>query len=338
MRKRKEPKPFFRSFTQTWYVQLGSKQINLGPDKEAAWDQYHDLMASRRALASVVLTAADFFEAYLEWVQENRAPATYDHARHYLTSFCTSIGKRKQLRHLTADNVLDWLSAHSNWSSTTQSDALSHLNRAFHWGIRKRLLRTSPVAELEIKPRRQRREVVYSPEQWDRVLAHVEDECFRDILTFLWETGCRPIEARRLEARHIDLTNDLAVLQPSETKTKQVRVIFLTDAAKAICQRLCERTPIGPIFRNSRGNPWTKDAIKCRFSRIKESAGLPGLCAYGIRHSFATEGLKNGVDSVALAVIMGHADVSMIARTYQHLAKDVRYLKEQAKKARTASA
>jgi len=336
MKKRKEPKPFFRKFTQTWYLQLGGKQINLGRDKKAAWDEYHDLMTSRRALASVTVSTVQFFESYLEWVQENRAPATYDHATHYLTSFCKLIGKRKQLRHVTTDNVTKWLASHPNWSSTTQSDAISHLNRAFAWGLRKKRIRSSPIADMEDKPRRQRREVVYSTEQWDSILAHVRDECFRDLLTFMWETGCRPIEARQLEARHVDLANDLAVLQPSESKTKRVRVIFLTDAAKEICQRLCKKIPKGSIFRNSRGNPWTKDAVKCRFARIKKKVDIDGLCAYGIRHSFATEGLKNGVDSVALAVIMGHADVSMIARTYQHLAKNIRYLKEQARRARAS--
>jgi len=338
MKKRKEPKPFFRKFTQTWYLQLGGKQINLGRDKKAAWDEYHDLMMSRRALVSVTVTVAQFFEKYLEWVKENRAPATYDHATHYLTSFCRFSGKRKQLRHITADTVSQWLAEHPNWSSTTLSDAISHLNRAFAWGRRKKCIKGSPIADMENKPHRQRREVVYSPQQWEKITSHVKDECFRDILTFMWETGCRPIEARKIESRHIDLTNDLAVLQPSETKTKRVRVIFLTDAAKLICQRLCEKHPTGPIFRNTRGNPWTKDAIKCRFTRLKAKVQIAGLCAYGIRHSFATEGLKNGVDSVALAVIMGHADVSMIARTYQHLAKNVQYLKEQAKRARAEDA
>lgn len=334
MKKPKEPKPFFRKFTQTWYLQLGGKQINLGRDKKAAWDEYHNLMAARRALASVTVTAAQFFEKYLEWVHENRATATYEHATHYLTSFCQFVGKRKQIRHITGDTVSQWLSEHPTWSSTTLSDAVGHLNRGFAWGRRKNYLKASPIADLENKPRRQRREIVYSPQEWERILSHVEDECFRDILTFMWETGCRPIESRRLEARHVDLANELAVLPASETKTKQIRVIFLTDAAKAICQRLCQKHPSGPIFRNTRGNPWTKDAVKCRFARLKEKVQITGLCAYGIRHSFATEGLKNGVDSVALAVIMGHADVSMIARTYQHLAKNVQYLKQQAKRAR----
>ena len=334
MKKRKEPRPFFRKFTQTWYLELGGKQINLGRDKKAAWDEYHSIMTSSRALACLTVTAAQFFEKYLEWVEENRAPATYQHATHYLTSFCRFVGKRKQLRHITEDHMSQWLAGHANWSSTTQSDAISHLNRGFSWGIRKKYIKSSPIAGMHNKPCRRRREVVYSSEQWTEITSHVKDDCFSDLLTFMWETGCRPIEARRLEARHIDLRNDLAVLQPSECKTKRVRVIFLTSAAKAICERLCQVNSHGPIFLNTRGNPWTKDAIKCRFGRLKEKVNIVGLCAYGIRHSFATEGLKNGVDSVALAVIMGHADVSMIARTYQHLAKNVQYLREQAKRAR----
>jgi hypothetical protein len=32
----KFPKPFFRKQTQSWYVQLGKKQHNLGPDKDVA--------------------------------------------------------------------------------------------------------------------------------------------------------------------------------------------------------------------------------------------------------------------------------------------------------------
>ena len=38
------------------------------------------------------------------------------------------------------------------------------------------------------------------------------------------------------------------------------------------------------------GNPWTKDAIKCRLQRIKEELGMERHCVFGIRHSYATEG------------------------------------------------
>ena len=44
----KQPKPFFRKFTGTWYVQVGTKQINLGPDKKEAYDRFHQLMRQPR--------------------------------------------------------------------------------------------------------------------------------------------------------------------------------------------------------------------------------------------------------------------------------------------------
>ena len=279
-----------------------------------------------------------FFETYLDWVKKNRAPGTYRSAVYYLTSFARSLGKLTQLRHISGNHISEWLGQHPNWSSTTASDGVSHVDRAFAWGRRKNYTNRSPVDELDRRPKRRRREVVYSPDDWARIQAAVTDQYFRDFLTFLWETGCRPLEARRLERRHLDLDNQLAVLQPSETKTGQTRVIFLTETALEICSRLSEQHPEGPIFRNRIGNPWKKDAITCRFGRLKEKVKIPGLCAYGFRHSYATEALKNGVDSTSLAVIMGHADVSMIARTYQHLAKNLTYLKEQARKAKASSA
>lgn len=328
----KQPKPFFRKYTQSWYVQFGKKQINLGRDKKAAWEQYHELMASRKTINGTA-TAASFFEAYLDWLQKHRSPATYRSATHYLSSFVRFIGKRKQLRRITADQVEEWLVG-TKWASTTQSDGISHLNRAFAWGLRKGFLQRSPIAELEYKPSRRRREV-YTPEEWQKIVACC-DQCFLDILEFMAETGCRPIEARRLERKHIDLENEVAILQWSESKTDSVRVIFLTEKAKEICSRLSDRE--GPIFRNSRGRPWTKDAIKCRFARIKKKTGIDRIIAYAIRHTYATEALKKSVDSVSLAVLMGHRDVSQIARTYQHLAKDFSYLKEQAKKAKASNA
>ncbi|MFQ5464125.1 MAG: hypothetical protein ACE5E5_16045, partial [Phycisphaerae bacterium] len=57
--------------------------------------------------------------------------------------------KRKQLRHVTADHISDWLRSHATWASTTKSDAVSHLSRAFRWGIKKKMIKHSPVADME---------------------------------------------------------------------------------------------------------------------------------------------------------------------------------------------
>jgi hypothetical protein len=44
----REPKPFFRKPSGTWYVQIGKKRHNLGPDEQVAKQKYHALMAGRQ--------------------------------------------------------------------------------------------------------------------------------------------------------------------------------------------------------------------------------------------------------------------------------------------------
>ncbi len=48
----KFPKPFYRTARNAWFLQVGAKQIKLGPDRDAALRRYHELMgqpeASRR--------------------------------------------------------------------------------------------------------------------------------------------------------------------------------------------------------------------------------------------------------------------------------------------------
>ena len=61
---------------------------------------------------------------------------------------------------------------------------------------------------------------------------------------------------------------------------------------------------------------------------------VPRYSLYAFRHSFATQALERGIDSVTVAVLMGHSDPSMLAKVYQHLTQNPGFLLEQLKKAR----
>src|SRR5262249_19292014 len=142
---------------------------------------------------------------------------------------------------------------------------------------------------------------------------------FRDLLTFMWETGCRPQEARLLKAHHVDLKLRRVVFPASEAKGKRhPRVIYLNAAAFDIVKKLLNRYGSGHVFRNRKDQPWTRNGIRCRFRRFRK---VGRFCAYDLRHSFATRALAH-VDPVTLSVLMGHSDASTLARTYQHLAKN----------------
>lgn len=334
--KMRHPKPFFRKFTKSWYVTIKGRQYPLGPDRAEAWQKYHELMANRDKLSGPSLTVAAVFDAYLEWLQKHRSKGTYDKAVHYLSLFIKHVGTGYRTSTLDGTKVTEWIELYPHWSPSAGHDAVSIVQRAFNWAVRKRHLDRSPVQYVPDKPAKTRREIVYDAVQWDELRSHVKDQSFGDLLDFMWDTGCRPIEARTMEALHVDLRNDMVIFPPSEAKGEQhERVIFLTDTSKDICERRAKQWSTGPIMRNTQGRPWTKDAIGCRFQRLRQKLDR-AACAYGIRHSFATEGLKSGMDSLTLAQLMGHQDTSMIAKTYSHLARNPGYLREQARKLKDA--
>lgn len=330
----RQPKPFFRSFTQTWYVTIRGKQINLGPDEKSAFDKYHELMAGRGLAQTRYSTVSDLFESYLAWLFKNRSQGTYEKAVHYLSLFARFTGKSFQISRLEPMHVTNWVEENAHWTPSTGNDAVSIVQRAFRWAVKRGHIPHSPVTAVEGKPARTRREVVFNDAQWKEIRSNVPDQEFGDLLDFMWSTGCRPMEARTITAKLVDIENRMVVFPPSQAKGKKnERVIFLPDDALEICRRLIEKHPEGPIFRNTRGQAWTKDSINCRFKRLREKLDSP-MCAYAIRHSFATEGLKRGMDSLTLAQLMGHSDSSMLSRHYAHLSRNPDYLREQANKVR----
>jgi len=333
MSQNREPKPFFRKAKNAWYLQLGKRQISLGRDKKDAWKRYHQIMAESQPIRETA-TIETLFERFLDWVQENRKPTTYDKMRRHLSRFAAFIGKQTKVAAVSGADLSEWVESEKTWNSTTRNEAITSVVRCWNWAVGKRYLAANTVASVPEKPRRKRRETVLSPDEWMEMLAHVKDEPFKDYLTLLWETGCRPLEARRVEARHLDLEAGLIVFPPSEAKgERHERVIYLTPAALEICRRWAKKYPQGPIMRNTRGRAWTKDSINCRFTRLKKKLGKR-VFAYALRHSYATQGLIDGVDSVTLSQLMGHSDVSTLAKNYAHLSKNQQFLKSQAERVR----
>jgi integrase len=152
---------------------------------------------------------------------------------------------------------------------------------------------------------------------WNQIGKIVKDQEFRNLLMILRATGCRPIEARTVEAKHV--RGRFWVFPKVDSKgQKYNRVVPLTKVAYRITRRLMKQYPNGVLFRDTRGNPWTKNALICRFRRLSKKLGTP-ISAYCFRHTFCTEALERGVDSTTLATIMGHRDATMVARVYSHL-------------------
>lgn len=217
MSQKREPKPFFRRSKNAWYLQLGRRQISLGQDKKQAWANYHQIMAENEPIRETA-TIELLFERFLDWVRENRKPTTYESFQRYLSRFARYMGKRTKISAVRGSDLSAWVEQEKTWNSTTRNHAISLVTRCFNWAVGKDFIAANPVSHVPNKPRRLRRETVLSGDEWQELLRHVNDEPFRDYLTLLWETGCRPLEARRIEAKDLDSTAGIIIFPPSEAK------------------------------------------------------------------------------------------------------------------------
>jgi integrase len=105
-------------------------------------------------------------------------------------------------------------------------------------------------------------ETVVTQEQYDLMLSLAKDREFQELLIVTWETGCRPQESLRVEAKHVDLASQRWVIPTTPGKPDN-RVVYLTENALAITKRSMVKHRRGPLIRNTDGVPWTTDAGLC---------------------------------------------------------------------------
>lgn len=314
----KEPKPFLRAQNQTYYVQLGKKQIPLGKDKAEAHRLCHQILAGHRQLPPTV-TAARVIDEYLAWLSRNREASTYGWYKRHLESFVAFLGLNVRASELKPLHVTRWIDRDfAGQSDNTKNAAIRTVKRAFNWARKQGVIPSSPVSDVEM-PTPTPRETFITPDQFKILLPLVKDAPFRDYLTTLWETGCRPQEARIVEAANFNADRGIWLFERKKSKGKRKRrAVYLSPVALEITERLVAKYPTGPIFRNKLGQPWTKNALMHRFYRLRKEVDFP-VHAYAFRHGFATAALARGVDPLRVALLMGHKDTRMLEWIYQHV-------------------
>jgi integrase len=313
----RQPKPFFRTARQEWFVKIDGKFHPLGTDKKQAWEKYHGLMAGRQ-LTTPETTVCNLIGKFLDWNQTHREPGTHKFYSRFLASFAAHVGPKLTLANLKAYHVTEWLDR-LNGGDNFKNGAVRAIMRAFNWGCKQGHIAGNPVKGVE-RPRAHGRVAYITPDQWGKIVANVkESDPFGEILTFLRETGCRPQECRAIESRHFDRINQQIAFPIKESKGKrESRIIPLNDKALALITRLALMRPEGKLFLNRNGRPWTAYSLNCRCARLSKKCGFK-VFPYAIRHSFVTDALLRGVDPITLAHIVGHRDATMILRVYQHM-------------------
>lgn len=335
------PKPWFRAANKTWYVCIDGKQHNLGKNEKAADKKFQALM--RRGEA-VDYTVRQILQAYWKWAEKNLAESTCERRKPLLESFSKSITPTLKADALRAHHVQRWVDANDkkkvpvkgkgnqgkrlvsdqDISPTTARDNIATIKAVMNWARKMGYLEHNTIESMP-KPAPRKREFYLPVESWPKLFDAATDQQFKDYLIFMLSTGARAEEIVKFEARH--LNGNRFVLPVAESKgRKRARVVYIPEEAMEIVKRLVKQWPEGKLFRNSQGNPFTKDSINRRFTRLKRVLNMPELCATVLRHSFAHHRLTSGQDALTVSKLMSHVDTRMLSTRYGHLDANIDYM------------
>lgn len=276
-----------------------------------------------------MLTFKELSGKYLDWCFNHQAERTYAWYKNYIDMACAyqSMGDTPAYD-LKPYQVQEWIDSHGkDWGSTYRGGAVVALKRVFNWAEEMGHGEGNPIKKLK-KPTAQRRLSYAKQDGVESFLADIDpSDSFRDFLTFMWACGCRPQEARHIEARHVQLPGGRIVFPAIESKGKrEPRKILLNKTTSPIIERLLAKYPEGKLFRDSRGNAWSKYAVCERMAALSKRCGVK-MTSYDLRHGYITKKIKAGVNHMVIAPAVGHTDGSMIGRVYSHVSQEEAHMR-----------
>jgi integrase len=151
-------------------------------------------------------------------------------------------------------------------------------------------------------------------------LLNASEPDFRKLVQAALETGARYGELAALTVA--DFTPDAGTVGIRVSKTGKPRHVVLTDEGAAFFKQICVgRAGSDPMFTKSNGTAWKKSHQSRPMADACKRAGIkPRIGFHGLRHSWASLAVMNGVPLLVIAKNLGHADTRMVEKHYGHLA------------------
>lgn len=282
-------------------------------------------------------------ERYLVYLrsEENKSPLTVSAYRRSLGLFCR-LGEVAAPEEVSKVSVRLY-KANLHTYRTRAEGELSVRTKNHHLTVLRAFLRyLTKEEEMAVYPpdrvtrfkEEQRQVKVLTGEELERLL-HAppadtkEGRRDRAILELFFSTGLRLAELRGLNRKDMNFTTrEIAV----RGKRGKVRVVFLSDRAVAALQayldvRLDHLLPLF-IRNHQKAVPALPPGEEFRLSRIsiygtvKKYARQAGIMSnpspHTLRHSFATDLLRNGADLRSVQELLGHKDLST-TQIYTHV-------------------
>ncbi|MFO0940128.1 MAG: tyrosine-type recombinase/integrase [Pirellulales bacterium] len=316
-------KPFFKQSHKCWYIKdQAGKLIRLDPDEETAFEIWRQ-MQSGRFTEGPLVTLKTLLAAFLKEFDHRRDEQKFSFTVKYLLQFCDKHGTKK-VSDLTCSIVLEWVREKKvrvdQWSPRTQVDAIHALQSLFKWAKDEGKIVKNPIARIKMPTAKPRSDIVQQDHHVQ--LLQGAGPALRCYLIATRCSGARPRQIREVTAANVSADFTMWIFQDHKTrgKTNRPLVVYLPPCLQTLTKALVAKRPTGPLFLNSKGEPWKKDTVALAIRRIRRKLKLPeSVIAYAYRHTFATESLVAGASLAETAQLLGHKDTRMVGEVYGHL-------------------
>jgi len=279
----------------------------------------------------------DFLE-HME-IEQNRSQRTITNYHHYLMRL-VEFSEDVDIKKLTPELVRKWRlwlnrindSSGQPISKTTQNYHLIAL-RSFLKYLAKRDIKTMASDKVELARVSRPKVGFLAPEELEKLLAEPDTSKLnglrdRAILELLFSSGLRVSELVNLDRDHINLkTREFMV----RGKGQKDRPVFVSPAAadwlKAYLKKRSDN--FRPLFIHYSGlksglddgnyTRLTARSIQRNIGKYARRAGITKkVTPHTLRHSFATDLLRNGADLRSVQALLGHSNIST-TQIYTHI-------------------
>lgn len=166
-----------------------------------------------------------------------------------------------------------------------------------------------------VKGRDARVRVAPTPAEFDhfrQTVTAMAPSATRTILLLLPLTGLRASEACNLRIADVVRRGSRTFLSITGKGKVRRDVPLFPAAAALLAPHTATAKPY--LFATRGGHPITSDALRMALKALRDKRpGFPDLSPHMLRHWFAVEALRAGVDLSTLQVLLGHSDIRTTA-------------------------
>jgi integrase len=150
-------------------------------------------------------------------------------------------------------------------------------------------------------------------------LTNAADPDFRALVLAALQTGARYGELAAL--RVADFNPDTGTVAIRQSKSGKPRHVVLTEEGVEHFGGLCAGRAAGALLTKANGQPWGKShQVRPMAETVERAKITQAISFHGLRHTYASLAVMNGVPLLVVARNLGHTDTRMVEKHYGHLA------------------